>query len=166
MAIPELESLYNTYKTPLYRYLLHLCRDPHRAEDLLADTFLRALRCLPAYRGEGSVKAWLFGLARNIWLEELRRSRPTLEYDDMLGLYMEDHLAEQADARRKLDRVRQLLAEKGPPASDVVALRARGYSYAEIAARLSITENSARVMEHRTRAWLKSTLQKEGLWND
>ena len=112
MAIPELESLYNTYKTPLYRYLLHLCRDPHRAEDLLADTFLRALRCLPAYRGEGSVKAWLFGLARNIWLEELRRSRPALEYDDMLGLYMEDHLAEQADARRKLDRVRQLLAEK------------------------------------------------------
>ena len=85
MAIPELETLYNTYKTPLYRYLLHLCRDPHRAEDLLADTFLRALRCLPAYRGEGSVKAWLFGLARNIWLEDLRRSRPTLEYDDMLG---------------------------------------------------------------------------------
>ena len=84
MAIPELETLYNTYKTPLYRYLLHLCRDPHRAEDLLADTFLRAL----------------------------------------------------------------------------------GYAYTEIADRLKITENSARVMEHRTRTWLKSTLQKEGLWND
>lgn len=166
MAIPELESLYNTYKTPLYRYLLHLCRDPHRAEDLLADTFLRALRCLPAYRGEGSIKAWLFGLARNIWLEDLRRSRPTLEYDDLLGLYVDDRLAENADARRKLERVRQLLTEKGPPASDVVALRARGYSYAEIAACLHITENSARVMEHRTRTWLKSTLQKEGLWND
>ena len=60
----------------------------------------------------------------------------------------------------------QLLAEKGPPASEVVMLRAQGYSYAEIAARIRITENSARVMEHRTRTWLKSMLQKEGLWND
>ena len=84
----------------------------------------------------------------------------------MLGLYVEDQLAENADTRRKLDRVRQLLAEKGPPASEVVNLRAQGYSYAEIAARLQISENSARVMEHRTRNWLKSTLQKEGLWND
>ena len=84
----------------------------------------------------------------------------------MLGLYVDDRLAENADARRKLDRVRQLLAEKGPPASEVVMLRAQGYAYAEIADRLKITENSARVMEHRTRIWLKSTLQKEGLWND
>lgn len=41
--LPELEQLYKTYRTELYRYLCFLCRDPHRAEDLLSDTFLRAL---------------------------------------------------------------------------------------------------------------------------
>ena len=45
-------------------------------------------------------------------------------------------------------------------------LRAAGYSYAEIAAKLNISESSARVLEHRTRRWLQTTLQKEGLWHD
>lgn len=44
----------------------------------------------------------------------------------------------------------------------VVQLRAEGYSYAEIAARLGISESSARVIEHRTRTWLKQQLAKEG----
>lgn len=38
----------------------------------------------------------------------------------------------------------------------------QGYSYAEIAARLGISESSARVIEHRTRTWLKQQLAKEG----
>ena len=45
-------------------------------------------------------------------------------------------------------------------------LRAAGYSYAEIAAKLNISESSARVLEHRTRRWLQTTLQKEGLLNE
>ena len=49
-----------------------------------------------------------------------------------------------------------------PKARQVVELRAQGYSYAEIAPRLQITENSARVLEHRARAVLQQTLQKEG----
>ena len=59
-----------------------------------------------------------------------------------------------------------LLDEKGPPAERVVRLRAAGYSYAEIAAKLNISESSARVLEHRTRRWLQTTLQKEGLLNE
>lgn len=163
--LPELEQLYKTYRTELYRYLCFLCRDPHRAEDLLSDTFLRAIQCAPAWQG-GAVKAWLFGLARNIWREDLRRRRQALPFDDALGLTAGDTLTEDAAARQTLDRVRALLEAKGPPASQVVRLRAAGYAYAEIAAKLKITESSARVLEHRTRRWLQNTLQKEGLWHD
>ncbi len=161
--LPELEQLYQTYRTELYRYLLYLCRDPHRAEDLLSDTFLRALQAAPRYKG-GEVKAWLFGLARNVWRENLRRRKQALPYDDLLGLTREDTLAEDAAARQALERVETLLDEKGPPAAEVVRLRAAGYAYAEIAAKLKITESSARVLEHRTRRWLQTTLQKEELW--
>ena len=90
--LPELEQLYKTYRTELYRYLCFLCRDPHRAEDLLSDTFLRAIQCAPAWQG-GAVKAWLFGLARNIWREDLRRRRQALPFDDALGLTAGDTLA-------------------------------------------------------------------------
>ena len=56
MPYPELEELYNTYRTDLYRYLCHLTHDPAEAEDLLSETFLRVLRRLHTYRGDCAVK--------------------------------------------------------------------------------------------------------------
>ena len=75
--LPELEELYRLYRTDLYRYLCHLTHDPAEAEDLLSETFLRALKRLHTYRGDCAVKTWLFGIARNIWLEGLRKRHPT-----------------------------------------------------------------------------------------
>ena len=64
MPLPELEELYTLYRTDLYRYLCHLTHDPTEAEDILSETFLRAMRRLPTYRGDCAVKTWLFGIAR------------------------------------------------------------------------------------------------------
>lgn len=48
MPYPELEELYNTYRTDLYRYLCHLNHDPAEAEDLLSETFCgRCDGCTP-----------------------------------------------------------------------------------------------------------------------
>lgn len=163
MPYPELEQLYNTYRTDLYRYLCHLTRDPAEAEDLLSETFLRALRRLHTYRGDCEVKTWLFGIAHNVWLESLRKRRPTVSADDLLETYLtDDTLPDHTDTRLQWQRVRALLQQKDDRARRVVQLRAEGYSYAEIAARLGISESSARVIEHRTRTWLKQQLAKEG----
>ena len=163
MPYPELEELYNTYRTDLYRYLCHLNHDPAEAEDLLSETFLRALRRLHTYRGVCVVKTWLFGIAHNVWLESLRKRRPTVSADDLLETYLtDDTLPDHTDTRLQWQRVQALLQQKDDRARRVVQLRAQGYSYAEIAARLGISESSARVIEHRTRTWLKQQLAKEG----
>ena len=163
MPYPELEELYNTYRTDLYRYLCHLNHDPAEAEDLLSETFLRALRRLHTYRGDCVVKTWLFGIAHNVWLESLRKRRPTVSADDLLETYLtDDTLPDHTDTRLQWQRVQALLQQKDDRARRVVHLRAQGYSYAEIAARLGISESSARVIEHRTRTWLKQQLAKEG----
>lgn len=163
MPIPELEELYNTYRMDLYRYLCHLTHDPAEAEDLLSETFLRALKRLHTYRGDCAVKTWLFGVARNVWLESLRKHRPTVSADDLLETYLtDDTLPDHTDTRLQWQRVQALLQQKDDRARRVVQLRAEGYSYAEIAARLGISESSARVIEHRTRTWLKQQLAKEG----
>ena len=73
MKLPELEELYRRYRMDLYRYLCFLTHDPVQAEDLLSETFVRVIKRLPTFRGECEVKTWLFGIARNIWLESLRR---------------------------------------------------------------------------------------------
>ena len=163
MPYPELEELYNAYRTDLYRYLCHLTHDPAEAEDLLSETFLRALRRLHTYRGDCAVKTWLFGIAYNVWLESLRKRRPTVSADDLLETYLtDDTLPDHTDTRLQWQRVQALLQQKDDRARRVVQLRAQGYSYAEIAARLGISESSARVIEHRTRTWLKQQLAKEG----
>lgn len=82
MKLPELETLYTLYRADLYRYLCHLTHDTAEAEDLLSETFLRALRRLPTFRGDCAVKTWLFGIARNIWLESLRKRRDIVSLDD------------------------------------------------------------------------------------
>ena len=184
MKLPELEELYRRYRMDLYRYLCFLTHDPVQAEDLLSETFVRVIKRLPTFRGECEVKTWLFGIARNIWLESLRKRRPTVSADDLLVTYLtddtlpdhtdtslddlmeryitDDALTETTAARQKLRRVQALLQQKDERTRSVVYLRAQGYSYQEIAQKLQITEASARVVEHRTRAWLKATLQKEG----
>uniref|UniRef100_UPI003FEFFB6C RNA polymerase sigma factor n=1 Tax=Gemmiger formicilis TaxID=745368 RepID=UPI003FEFFB6C len=161
--LPELEELYRLYRTDLYRYLCHLTHDPAEAEDLLSETFLRALKRLQTYRGGCAVKTWLFGIARNIWLESLRKRRPTVSADDLLETYLtDDTLPDHTDTRLQWQRVQALLQQKDDRARRVVQLRAMGYSYNEIAAELHISESSARVIEHRTRTWLKQMLAKEG----
>ena len=115
----------------------------------------------------GPVKAWLFGLARNVWREDLRRRHETLPYDDLLGITLDDRLAESTAARQALARVPGAAwTKKARRPNASCGLRAAGYSYAEIAAKLNISESSARVLEHRTRRWLQTTLQKEGLLNE
>ena len=83
--------------------------------------------------------------------------------DELLeGCLAEDTLTERTDTRLQWQRVQALLQQKDDRARRVVQLQAEGYSYAEIAARLGISESSARVIEHRTRTWLKQQLAKEG----
>ena len=164
MKIPELEELYALYRADVYRYLCYLTHDAAAAEDLLSETFLRAVRGSVTFRGDSSVKTWLFTIARNAWCETLRRRKPTVSVEELqLELYLADNtLPERTETRLLLQRVRELLAACGERPRAVVLLRAQGYSYAEIAAQLGITENSARVLEHRTRAKLREALLKEG----
>ena len=56
--LPELEELYRLYRADLYRYLCHLTHDSAEAEDLLSETFLRALKRLHTYHGDCAVKTW------------------------------------------------------------------------------------------------------------
>lgn len=167
MKLPELEELYRRYRMDLYRYLCFLTHDPVQAEDLLSETFVRVIKRLPTFRGECEVKTWLFGIARNIWLESLRRRHQSVSLDDLMERYItDDALTETTAARQKLRRVQALLQQKDERTRSVVYLRAQGYSYQEIAQKLQITEASARVVEHRTRAWLKATLKRRDTTND
>lgn len=107
-----IEKLYTVYRDDVYRYLVSLTHDAARAEDLLSETFLQALQSIDRFEARSGEKTWLFGIARHLWLQDLRRRRPTVCYDDLLGLYVEDTLPDTAVQRELLARIRALLEQK------------------------------------------------------
>ncbi len=70
------EALYRSSRDDVYAYVMTLLRDPAAAEDVTALAFERAYRRRRTFdRRRGEERAWLFGIARNAALDELRRRR-------------------------------------------------------------------------------------------
>src|ERR1700739_2915063 len=80
------------YTDGLYGYAMMLTRNPAEAEDLVQETFLRALKAMHRLRPNSNMKGWLFTILRNIWLNELRSRRSTpqlIELEDKNGKALE-----------------------------------------------------------------------------
>lgn len=73
-----LAELYGRYQRPLYAYLRLTTPDPGLAEEILQDTLLAVWRSAGAYKGESSVRSWLYGIARRQAHNSLRRVKPPL----------------------------------------------------------------------------------------
>ena len=69
----------------LYSYALVLTHNHAEAEDLVQETYVRAIPAIGRLRAESNIKAWLFKILRNIWLNQLRkrRSDPQMVQTDM-----------------------------------------------------------------------------------
>jgi RNA polymerase sigma-70 factor (ECF subfamily) len=70
------EGLLRRYQNRLYRYLLRMVREPAAAEDLFQQTWLRVIKNIERYDPQRPFEPWLFSIARNLALDELRRRAP------------------------------------------------------------------------------------------
>ena len=145
-------ELYERTFPRVYAYVASLLRDRAAAEDVTAQAFERAYRKRRSYRAaRGSMDAWVFGIARNAALDELRKRkrRANLEVDP------EDDRAaspeEQADLALKRQTVRTALASLTGQERDLIALKfAGGLSNGEIARVLRMSESNVGTRLHRT----------------
>ena len=60
----DIEVLYQMYREDVYRYVLLLCTCPADAEDIVQNTFIRAMNGLGGFRGGSQIKTWLLAIAR------------------------------------------------------------------------------------------------------
>ena len=144
------EILVGQYQASLFRYLRGLVGDPEQARDLLQETFLRAYKSLGSLDDPSLLRSWLYRIAHNQACSLLRRRRlvswlPLLASQH--GAASPEHSAiESARVEEALARVP--VAQRAPLLLHLVA----GFSYAEIAALLQITEGSVRMRISRGRA--------------
>ncbi|MEW9531364.1 RNA polymerase sigma factor [Microbispora sp. NPDC049125] len=157
---PDLfEAFYRRHVDRVTRFLARRVADPHAVADLVAEVFLAVLDSAHTYRpGRGSEIGWLYGVARNTHLAQLRRSarelhaagrlagRRLLDVDDIARL--EERIDAESPARRAL------AAMAGLPEHDRALLElvaVDGLTPAEAAAALGIRQGTARVRLHRAR---------------
>jgi RNA polymerase sigma-70 factor (ECF subfamily) len=146
------EGLYRRAFPRVYGYVATLLRDRAAAEEVTAQAFERAYRKRRSFRASrGTEEAWLFGIARNAALDELRRRkrRAVLEADP------EDvHAAgtdEQVEGALRREVVRAALGRLAPRERELVALKfAGGLSNEEIGRVLGISPSNAGTRLHRT----------------
>ena len=69
----DFAEVFREYRRPIYNYLLRMTQNQAEAEDLTQETFIRAHRSLPTFRGEASLSTWLYRIATNASLDHFRR---------------------------------------------------------------------------------------------
>jgi RNA polymerase sigma-70 factor, ECF subfamily len=150
-GVTDFEALYRSSRDDVYAYVATLMRDRFAAEDVTAQAFERAYRKRASFRpGRGSPRAWLFGIARNAALDELRRRARTAPASedpaDDAGLGPHDEA--EAGARRLA--VRAALGCLPPRERELVALKFfAGLSNAELASVLGTSETNVGTRLHR-----------------
>jgi RNA polymerase sigma-70 factor, ECF subfamily len=149
-AALRFDALYRSSAADVYAYVASLLRDRAAAEDITAQAFERAFRRRRSFNARrGDERAWLFGIARNAALDELRRRKRHAA----LVVDPEDPGAgaayETPDGERRA-AVRAALAGLEPRDREIVALKFHaGLSNAEIAQVLGVSESNAGTRLHR-----------------
>ncbi|ABW18487.1 RNA polymerase sigma factor [Alkaliphilus oremlandii] len=159
----KIENLYRQYKQDVFYYLMGLTHNPTLSEDLLSETFLKAIHALPRFKENSSIKTWLFGIARNLWLQHLRGFKAQVEYDDLLEIYITESMEDRLIAKETIFRIHELLSTKDERTRNIVNMRIDGFSYSEISEKIGVSESSARVIDFRVKKWIQSKLEMEGL---
>ncbi|HEX5069026.1 MAG TPA: RNA polymerase sigma factor, partial [Vicinamibacterales bacterium] len=146
----EFSALYRTYAGDVRRFALFLSGDPSLADDLVSETFIRMWKAR-ARVDLTTVKAYLFAIARNLYLHHRRRDRRFSE----LGAEPRDPAPgphERAHAREEWQAVLGALQMLPEVDRAAVLMRAdAGLPYDEIARALGISEAAAKVKVHRAR---------------
>jgi RNA polymerase sigma-70 factor (ECF subfamily) len=138
------EVLYRATRDDVYAYVLTLLRDRGAAEDVTALAFERAYRHRRTFdRRRGEERAWLFGIARNAALDELRRRRRVAAL-----AFEPDDGGEAAAPEDEADVTLRRTAVRD---REIVALKFHaGLTNAELGRVLGVSESNAGTLLHRT----------------
>jgi RNA polymerase sigma-70 factor, ECF subfamily len=151
------------YAVPLGRLCMAFTGSSAESEELVQETLIAAYDAFPQYRAEGSVRAWLFGIARRICgrhteMRARREARLRLVHDTKRG----PDASELALERERAERARAALAKLKPSEREAVVLRYEaGLSFRELSIACGVDEAAARKRVSRALARLRAELGEE-----
>ncbi|HWS83210.1 MAG TPA: sigma-70 family RNA polymerase sigma factor [Ktedonobacteraceae bacterium] len=165
------ETLVSRYQRPLFNFLCHFLRNSEMACDILQDVFVKLYVSLPTLRTDQPLKPWLFEVARNRSLDELRRKHPICfsqleiaeEESDVSPVALlpdTNPLPEEIAEHHELQQIlRQAIDGLPLKFRQVVLLRYTGrFSFSEIATLLDMPQATAKTYFQRAKPLLRRAL--------
>jgi len=155
----------------LYGYAMSLSRDQANAEDLVQETYLRAVRAFGQLVPDSNLKSWLYAIMRNVWLNQVRHAQSGPQFVEMSD-EKEDAMGQARSgdnpyasyvAGVERDSVRAAVQQLPVPYREVIVLREfEGLSYQEIAGILHCPAGTVMSRLGRAREKLRVLLS---VWN-
>lgn len=174
-ATPEQMQVFEDELMPqinaLYNFAFHLCYNEEDANDLVQDTYLKALRFIDKYAKGTNPKAWLFKILKNAFINQYRRKskRPQqVDYED-IAIYHDSEEGSYNDFTDLREEIFQgMMGDEVTVAINMLSIDFRtvillcdieGFTYEEIAKIVDIPIGTVRSRLHRARNMLKEKLR-------
>ena len=159
------QTILETYEGPVYNYVLRMVGDRTLAEDLTQEIFLRIYQGLAGFSLRCRFTTWLFQVAKNRVLDELRarerKPQSVVTLEDLPPLEVVDAPPERVEA---IDAVWRAVALLNPDLKMALLLRdVVGLSYTEIADALEITLATVKWRIFKAREEVQLALEREGI---
>jgi len=157
-----------SHQTCLENFAMKFTRDVEDANDLVQDTFIKAIRYHHLYKKGTNLRAWLYTIMRNTFINDYRkqgRRNAIIETSEDLSAYQLSKSAETNRGENKfvMEDINMALAQLQPECSKPFLMYFEGYKYHEIADELEIPIGTVKTRIHVARQVLKSALK---MYND
>lgn len=151
------EQLWETFSGPLHQFIQRRVRDPHSAEDILQDVFLKIHTHIDTLRTQERLASWIYQIARNAIADYYRAQRPTAELAEALAVA--DELVDDDVVRELSPCVAALVAALPEVYREALRLTEyQGLSQKALSERLGISLSGAKSRVQRARAKIKEQL--------
>ncbi len=161
-------ELYDRYVTPIYRFVYFKVSNHEDAEDITADTFLKAWHYLTEHSGIRSFRAVIYRIARNLVIDLYRKR--TVRKEDVAVDGLDDHVAQkllsdekafvkELEVKQDHEQVLEAIGRLKEEYREVLLFRyIDGLSTAEVAEIIGTTKTNVRVTSHRAMNALKKLI--------
>jgi RNA polymerase sigma factor (sigma-70 family) len=145
-------EIYDRHVSLVHHYAYTLLGNKSEAEDLTAETFVRALEAMKRYRWTGRpLSSWLLTIARNLGMNQLRRRQRTRDAFRLLPASISKNPAEARSGHGvDIEELRQAIATLSPVQREVIILRfVLALDYPQVAQVVGKSVNNVRVIQYR-----------------
>jgi RNA polymerase sigma-70 factor (ECF subfamily) len=155
--VEKLAVLFERHQVPLFNFFLRLTGNGAAGEDLVQDVFTRILKYRTTYQGEDRFQVWMYKIARNAHIDQLRKKKDALPLDDQITepAHPGDGPAKRAERGAEAALISRALDELSPKKKEILMLsRYQNLKYREIAELLGCPVGTVKGLVHRAVAEL------------